>query len=75
MISLPAWGQQARTIGKVYVDGRELEIIAHVEELNGVNSRLMPRSVNRDDVETDSYVCVCGRSAMGALISDCITSG
>lgn len=47
----------------------------HVEELNGVNSRLMPRSVNRDDVETDSYVCVCGRSAMGALISDCITSG
>ena len=29
LISLPAWGQQARTIGKVYVDGRELEIIAH----------------------------------------------
>jgi hypothetical protein len=29
LISVPVWGQQVRTIGKVYVDGRELEVIAH----------------------------------------------
>jgi hypothetical protein len=29
LISLSVWGQQVRTIGKVYIDGRELEIIAH----------------------------------------------
>jgi hypothetical protein len=27
--SISAWGQQVRTVGKVYVDGRELEVIAH----------------------------------------------
>jgi len=29
LISIPVWGQQVRIVGKVYVDGRELEVIAH----------------------------------------------
>jgi hypothetical protein len=29
LISITVWGQQVRTVGKVYVDGRELEVIAH----------------------------------------------
>lgn len=29
LISIPVWGQQVRIIDKVYVDGRELEVVAH----------------------------------------------
>jgi hypothetical protein len=29
LISIPVWGQQVRPVGKVYVDGRELDVIAH----------------------------------------------
>lgn len=29
LISISARGQQVRTVGKVYVDGRELEVVAH----------------------------------------------
>jgi hypothetical protein len=46
-----------------------------VEELNRVNRRLKPRNVKETMLKTDGYVYVCESSAMGDLISDCITSG
>ena len=46
-----------------------------VDELNRLNQRLKPRNVKETMLKTGSYVCICDISAMGALISDCITSG
>lgn len=46
-----------------------------VEESNRVNQRLKPRNVNKAMLKTSSYVCICEKSAMGGLITDCTASG
>lgn len=46
-----------------------------VEKSNRLNQRLKPRNVIEMMLKTGSYVCICEKSAMGGLISDCTTSG
>ena len=45
-----------------------------VVKLNRVNQRLKPRKLKETMLRADSYVYIC-KSAMGGLITDCITSG
>lgn len=46
-----------------------------VDELNRLKQRPKPRNVREKMLKTGGYVCACDSSAMGDLISDCITSG